>query len=1536
MNPDFTHSTTIGDSAKTDPNRLGCSPATRNAVVLDRLQALWSGRDVLFLNCCNGSELDLVGTWARSAVGVAFGASTAAQAHRLLRGSANRFPVKSHSVDVVCVLADAGWLIEDPDCAKEIVRVARSDSHFCFASTSNDVDQTKAVAEQFARHALQVSTFGIEALQGDNEAVPITVVLGGNNTLVPILAQIKGHSRPLQQQVQTKKARTRKSKVAPADQAATAPSLAAENSDFALSSLADENARLLERALAERSRAEAAQAAIEQWRQLNDQLREAAIASQKKVELHAAQAEANIKHWREATEALRHQLESERAQHLSFLEQAQTHRREEERAIHASDAAARLAIADAEHLRARANESESALKDSQAEAEALRHQLEIERAQHLGRLEQVQAQRHEEDLARQAADAATRLAIADAENLCARAIEAESALRQRLAEAESKITREISKIEQNASVVAQGRFDEQRTQLEQRIAELESAVRESAPPRVAGSAVRQIAAQYKSVLGEASGKRWAAWKEARSVTTRGARLTRGTSVRRVLQRFSLGRALVLWSSALTVPQDGPGRLGVLKYASRKSGASDPHPLFSSKYYEQQAPDVVASGALGAIHYLAVGDQEGRPPHPLFDTRWYRETYGALLKAWPLTTLEHYLAVGAKDGLRPHVLFDPYHYVSQCEDIASNGREPLSHYLASGWQENRTPHPLFDNDYYLDRNPDVLRQAVPPLLHYVIAGWREGRDPHPLFSTSYYLSNNPDVDALGMNPLVHYLVQGWREGRKPHPRFDPRWYLDNNPDVAQGGIEPLTHYLTRGAWEARPVAQDFDPAVFVAFHPEQIVAGRTPLEAWARMGFPDMSGGDRPVLETGTKQAGSVLFDQMAQSRLGNEDQYSWLSYLALSTAVSSAERQRIEGLVLKAPKLVEIADGEVMKAAARLSFPKAPKPDVTVLVPVFNQLKLTVECLSSLLATRSKASMEVLVVDDASTDETEAALSALPGLVYIRNEVNLGFLRSVNAAAKHASGKYLVILNNDTQVKSDWLDPLLEALEVDGVGISAPKFVFPNGRLQEAGARLLPDGSAQMIGLFDDPALPRYSYARDVDYASGACLAMRRELFETLRGFDEAFAPAYCEDIDICLRVRETGLRVRYEPTSVVYHHLSKTSDSLPGSFKTRQVSRNQQKLVDRWGDHIAEMNKVRVIAFYLPQFHRIPENDRWWGAGFTEWRNVQKALPNFVGHYQPHRPAELGNYDLACVEVMERQSDLARKYGIEGFCYYYYSFSGRRILEMPLERMLETGRPDLPFCICWANENWTRKWDGGDQAVLLSQRYAQEDDVVIIRDIVRYLKVPSYIRVNGKPFVAIYRPQLLPNAKRTAETWRRICREEGVGEIHLAMVEVFEHARTHPKPSDWGFDSTIEFPPAGMSHPTPHGGAQLNPNFKGVVSDYRRVVQDFIKEPIPGHLRFRGVMPSWDNTPRRQDDSFCFINATPGAFQAWLEAIIAQTKDQNVGEERIVFVNAWNEWAEGAHLEPDERFGRGWLEAVRNAQEPEHLLTNRRNAKAW
>lgn len=340
------------------------------------------------------------------------------------------------------------------------------------------------------------------------------------------------------------------------------------------------------------------------------------------------------------------------------------------------------------------------------------------------------------------------------------------------------------------------------------------------------------------------------------------------------------------------------------------------------------------------------------------------------------------------------------------------------------------------------------------------------------------------------------------------------------------------------------------------------------------------------------------------------------------------------------------------------------------------------------------------------------------------------------------------------------------------------------------------------------------------------------------------------------------------------------------------------------------------LVAFYLPQFHPIPENDAWWGPGFTEWKNVARALPQFEGHAQPRLPGELGFYDLRVTDVMRQQIQLAREYGIGAFCSYFYWFAGKTLLELPLQQWLNDPTMDFPLCLCWANENWSRRWDGRADEILIGQQHSAEDDLAFIAYVARYLGDPRYLRVDCKPMLLVYRPGLLPDPKATAERWRTWCRQHGLGEIYLAYVQSFDRI----DPREIGFDAAITFPPNNVTlKPITERQQLLNPEFHGDVYDWRELVQVVNKQPDPNYTLFPCVNPGWDNEPRRSGNGRVFANASPRAYSEWLQRSIL-TAQQRKPTSPLVFINAWNEWAEGAVLEPDTRLGFAWLNATRGA----------------
>ena len=372
----------------------------------------------------------------------------------------------------------------------------------------------------------------------------------------------------------------------------------------------------------------------------------------------------------------------------------------------------------------------------------------------------------------------------------------------------------------------------------------------------------------------------------------------------------------------------------------------------------------------------------------------------------------------------------------------------------------------------------------------------------------------------------------------------------------------------------------------------------------------------------------------------------------------------------------------------------------------------------------------------------------------------------------------------------------------------------------------------------------------------------------------------------------------------------------------TTRITR-QEALRDpeyRANDAPANINPdIRAIAFYLPQFHPFPENDKWWGKGFTEWTNVGKAIPLFEGHYQPHCPIHFGYYDLRVPQVMEEQAELARAYGIGGFAYYFYWFAGRTLMEKPLRAMLNNARVDIPFCLTWANENWTRRWDGGDNNLLIGQSHSIEDSRALIRYLEPYFSDPRYIRVDGKPVFLIYRAEIIPDMVATARMWRDEAQAMGLGGLHLVAVQSF--GVSDPRP--FGFDAAVEFPPHKFDTLNYASGLRLaNPRFAGHIHDYRQAVAAALARPKPDYHLYRSVMLSWDNTARKPDRAHIYANFSVASYREWLSGLCQQLRSRSdlPADQRLIFINAWNEWAEGTHLEPDQRYGYAYLAATAEA----------------
>ena len=353
---------------------------------------------------------------------------------------------------------------------------------------------------------------------------------------------------------------------------------------------------------------------------------------------------------------------------------------------------------------------------------------------------------------------------------------------------------------------------------------------------------------------------------------------------------------------------------------------------------------------------------------------------------------------------------------------------------------------------------------------------------------------------------------------------------------------------------------------------------------------------------------------------------------------------------------------------------------------------------------------------------------------------------------------------------------------------------------------------------------------------------------------------------------------------------------------------------------HVYFMSKSpRLIAFYLPQYHPIPENDAWWGKGFTEWTNTAKAQPLFPGHYQPHVPADLGFYDLRLAESRVAQAEMAKQYGLEGFCYYHYWFGGKKLLERPLEEVLQSGKPDFGFCMCWANQTWTGVWHGAPGRILIEQTYPGDEDH---RNHFEYL-LPAFqderhIRVDGKPVFVIYSPMEIPDVKRTMDLWREMAVAAGLKGLHLVAAVSSDWV-----PQEHGFDASIT-----SRLPKLRGSVSAGSPVKWLLNQYRKkrgwpsiysyekILSVLLDKEKQGIENYNCVIPNWDNTPRSGENGLVFQGSTPELFRRHFREAL-EISQALPDDRRFIFIKSWNEWAEGNHLEPDLKYGLAYLNVI-------------------
>ena len=582
---------------------------------------------------------------------------------------------------------------------------------------------------------------------------------------------------------------------------------------------------------------------------------------------------------------------------------------------------------------------------------------------------------------------------------------------------------------------------------------------------------------------------------------------------------------------------------------------------------------------------------------LFDPSYYIQHNTVVLRSGE-TPFDHYVRSGRHKGLSTHPLIDPDWIAATWPD--SLNRFDLFSYLQDRSLHGLSPHPVFDAGHYRRMNPDVTAAGVAPLAHYVAYGWRENRDPNQLFASAWYLSAHPETLAAKAEPLRHYVEIGAAAELQPHPLFDRAFYLEHYPDVAQSSMDPYTHFIAFGRAEGRVPNQRLDELENLRRHFDadsilDLVLGEDPQRRLR-------PNGERiwPPTWDGEYWLPQALRD-FTLDRYG-EGCVDLMIYL-----FSVIERYS------DTPESFDYSpDAERLVARAKMlaAAPVSGAPRASIIIPVYNNLLYTLTCIVSVLESAPAVALEIIVADDRSTDGTAEIISLIGGLVrHVQHPRNLGFLGNCNAAAEKAAGDYVVLLNNDTVVMPGWLDNLLAPFVDISIGLTGSKLLNGDGTLQEAGGLFWSDGSAWNFGRGQDPLLPAFNYQKDVDYISGASIALPTRLWRQMGGFDPFYSPAYCEDSDLAFRIRAAGYRTVYQPHSVLVHHEGRSHGrDTSGGIKAYQVV-NQAKLLERW--------RQTLIAENLPH-----------GEDVFLARDRSKNRPHIliVDHYLPQWDQDAGS----------------------------------------------------------------------------------------------------------------------------------------------------------------------------------------------------------------------------------------------------------------------------------------------------------------------
>lgn len=859
------------------------------------------------------------------------------------------------------------------------------------------------------------------------------------------------------------------------------------------------------------------------------------------------------------------------------------------------------------------------------------------------------------------------------------------------------------------------------------------------------------------------------------------------------------------------------------------------------------------------------------------------------------------------------ILEPDYYLAKAQ-LADPDENLLEHFLLHGIHLEIDPHPLVSFDWMRFSRPDLFERPLTPQLFFSVF---ESNliSTSPFFDIAHYKRESLAPESM-KSAFVDYVLRGSAKGHSPCRWFDPDHYRQTYPDAPADPMAALVHFINVGDGELRSPSDAFDPA----WYQEQYSTARHQIEhplhhflRWGRLSrhAPRADGGE-VALETrrGRRMehsGGNLVYEPKPESFSETYRRARTMAGAALTRGVMALRHTPDDS----GPATRPDAQRDRPPAA---EFSSDPAPSVEVLVhnaaklfPVTRTLRALRHAARALANTHSLA---VTVVFDQAEQELEAAQSLA------RKAGGAHLAHWEEGLPLKTRAPHVLLLSAGTEVTAETLTELLSGLTgTSDTVATAPLIVNSSGALVTAGGMTQPDGAIAMVGQGMSPETCPWARDRNLPWAPLTALLVARDRLDAI-GPDAGRCLKHNKPVDLAMALRGKGQSIRLAAKA--------RATRRTGVRHPARDFGETQRIGTMFAPQIANDLRLRVIAQFFPHFAPDDLVQQFNGPGATDWLHVGKSHPGFVGHYQPHIPGELGYYDSRIDDVLDQQIAMARRHGVDGFLLRYYNLNGQRVLSRSYDQICAGKFAGFQHALCWDTNGLAAVIDPVEKGFAPPQQEFDDQTIAnVLADAVAAAQIDGAITVNGNPLFAVSDITRLPDAAAFAAAARQAFRAAGFPDVHLALLSpdqdsaAFGHA-----PAEFGFDSMIQDPPHGVEAPQSKRGAK---SFRSVdirMEDYRDVVTGAIRAAMTPHLTFPGLCTGWDDTPLRRVSHRVLLDPNPAAFQAWAQTAIDALDMGSIGDDRLLFVTAWNHWSHGAHLEPDHAFGQSWLQALGTARQ--------------